>query len=221
MNAAYVQRILFPSPLADVRIAPSRSVPGAPVAPGRHDATSGPAAARGEGGAGRAAGADQAVLVACESVNRLLRQLNEQLQALEQQRSQSLEELQRVAIDLAMFATSQILQREVQANEFPIEKLVQMALERLGVHQPLVFRLHPQDLRQLQTVLARAEVTWSLPEGVRLLADPAQPRGSCFADAGEFGLLSTLEQQLEDLQRSLREGLEDAQTERRTSGAAD
>ena len=221
MGAAYVQRILFQSPLADVRVASTGGAPIAPAGPGGQDATGSRVATRGEAGASRAAAAEQALLAAFESVNRLLCQLNEQVQELEQQRRESVDELQRVAIDLAMFATSQILQREVQANEFPIEKLVQMAVERLGAHQQLVFRLHPQDLQQLQTVLARAEIAWSLPDGVQLVADPSQARGSCFADTGEFGLLSTLEQQLEDLQRSLKEGLEDAQTERRTSGATD
>lgn len=160
-----------------------------------------------------------------------LQSIQEQLVELEKRRHASLGEFQVAAVELALIATSQILQRTIDRNEFPIERLVGQAIERLEADRGLVIRLHPDDLRQLQAVLATSsksqqtvsESTTLMPdwEGARFEPDATLERGSCWADGGDFGLLSTLERRIEDLRQCFMEGLDDAQVERRAIATED
>lgn len=163
----------------------------------------------------------EAQLLETAAVKEWLVTLDERLVELEQRRSQSLNELQEVAVLLAVEVASQILKRAISQDEFPVVEMVQQSIDRLEAARALVVRLHPLDLRHLQTVLSRTDAGWQLPGHVRLVADTSLSRGDCLADGGDFGLLSTFEQQLADLRQGLQESIQDAQTERRADAAAD
>ncbi|MCA9150274.1 MAG: hypothetical protein KDA92_13280 [Planctomycetales bacterium] len=156
-----------------------------------------------------------------EHVKGLLGDIDERLADLEQRRSQSLVELQQLAIELAIAVSMHVTQGVVDLGQFPIELLVKSAIERLEANRSVVIRLHPVDLVQMQSIVQRTAESWSLPENVKLVADNSLSPGSCLADGGDFGLLSTWEMQLADVHKCLKEGLQDAQTERRTTAAAD
>jgi flagellar biosynthesis/type III secretory pathway protein FliH len=146
-------------------------------------------------------------------------EIQTQLEEMERRRQQSLEELQVLAVELAVEITSQLMRRVVERNEFPIQELVGEAISRLEAAQQISIRLHPLDLKQLQAGNASSEGEW-FPSSVSMLPDPTLERGTCVADGGDFGLLSTWQQQIADMQRMLREGLNDAQVERRGTEAA-
>ena len=149
----------------------------------------------------------------------LLRGIEDQLLDVEARRAQSLHELQQLAVEIAIAVSGHVLQSAIEQELYPIASLVQMAVERLESDRSIIIRIHPADLQQLQAALARSDAEWKLPANVKLVADTSLSRGSCLADGGDFGLLSTWDMQLADVHTSLKEGLQDAQTERRTSVA--
>lgn len=147
--------------------------------------------------------------------------IQDQLVELESRRQQSLGELQELAIELAIEVASHVIRRELARDEYPIATFIGEAIKRLEDSRAVTVRLHPLDLKQVEALREQAAGQGVVPPNVRLVADPSMTRGSCIADGDDFGLLTTWEQQLADVQRLLREGLEDAQVERRGNETAD
>lgn len=205
MQATCIRRVRLLAPLSGVRIAspvePSGSLaPGPPGGPTSDPPEASPATCEAE---------------LAELLERLIRSLEE----LDQRRRQNLQEMQQVAVELSLLVASHILQQQLSQDTFPIEPLVMEAIERLAPHEPIEVRLHPQDLQMMERQMADRLPAGKL-EQVRLLADPSLARGSCLANAAEFGLLSSLEQRMANVRQLLLEGLEDAEIERRQTGAA-
>lgn len=219
MDATSVRHLRLSAPLSGVRVLPLPDPGGAlplrlhaaPQAGTLSPLVPQPAAPEESGSAD--VSADQAV------VNELLEEMLRVLEELEHRRRRNLQELQQAAVELAMLVTAQILQQQLEKDAFPIERLVEEALQRLAPYQPIEVRLHPQDLQILEKRLANRQPP-SKFEHVRWCPDASLARGSCLADVAEFGLLSTLEQRLTDVRHCLLEGLEDAETERRQTGTS-
>ncbi|MFV0443791.1 MAG: FliH/SctL family protein [Planctomycetaceae bacterium] len=140
----------------------------------------------------------------------LLESLHDVIQNFEERRQQSLSDLQRAAIELAIAATSHILGRVVEQNEFPIGELVDRAIAQVGTSSVCRVALHPDDLPLIQSraELASTELDW--------IADATLPRGSCRAERdGGDGVLVELGQYLADIRYHWIEDLDDAPLERR------
>jgi hypothetical protein len=141
--------------------------------------------------------------------------IQEQLVEIEGRRQQTLDELQQLSIELAIEVASHVIRREIERDEFPIAHVVSEAIKRMEDCRTVTVRLHPLDLKQIESLHEKAAEQGIAAPQLRLVADPSLTRGTCVADGGDFGLLTTWEQQLSDVQRLLREGLDDAQVERR------
>jgi hypothetical protein len=153
-------------------------------------------------------------------IEALLQGLQTQLDELEARRSQSIRELQLVAVELAAAAAGQLLQQVITARDFPIERIVQAAIDRVGLVRPIAIRLHPDDVQLLQERLP-ALPDWKLEEECRLQPDPALRPGDCRADLPDgTSLLREAAAQLEEFRDVWLEELTDAQVERRSHATA-
>jgi flagellar biosynthesis/type III secretory pathway protein FliH len=137
----------------------------------------------------------------------------ETLQDLDESRRNSLREMQDVACELAILVATYVIQKQIEKEDFPIEKLVAQAIDRLESDDPLTMHLHSDDLVSLNHLWESTDQ--SRPENVRFVADDSLSRGSCFAESKDYGLLSTLDARLAEIRQALLEGIDDAQTERR------
>jgi flagellar biosynthesis/type III secretory pathway protein FliH len=146
-----------------------------------------------------------------------LRHVLEAVEELGEQRRQSLEELQQVAVELSIAAARWLLGVAIDAEMFAVDDLVRQAVERLDVDTGITVRLHPDDLLLLKSLLSEVEESPVL--AAEFKADSALPRGCCRVDAGRQTLLSDMESRLEDIRRLWLESLDVSQIERRRNGA--
>ncbi len=151
-----------------------------------------------------------------ENMNRLLEAIVESIGELESRRSKSLSELQQAAVEIAVIVANNIVRRAISADNYGVVDLVNEVISRLGAEKTVTIYLHPNDHRLFEEQLKKEEKTLhEVAARIQVNADPNLQPGECYADAGDFGLLSTIEQQLTDIRQMLLEGLEDAEAERR------
>lgn len=143
----------------------------------------------------------------------LLSELTSGIEALNDARAKNVEELREIAIELSVAIASHVVREKLDADEMDISSLVAAAIEKLIPCESIQVRLHPQDLNAVQAVL-----TDGYKGSVGLLdfqADPEMPRGSCFVSGDGHGLVSTLDDRLENIRETLLQGIEHARIERR------
>jgi len=126
-----------------------------------------------------------------------------------------LEEMQRVAVELAVAVASHVMYERLESGEFPIEELVRAAVKRLEPRQAVTVRLHPADLTLLERRTADEPLFALDTEDLRLVADPSLSRGDCRADTGDVAVLANLEEHLGEIKRDLLHALPEAEVERR------
>jgi hypothetical protein len=186
-------RIPLTAPIGQVRLkhaaAPAAAAPSLPTAAPREE--------------------DEAAL------QRLTESLLELLTEHEARRRQSLQELQHVAVELAIVAASQIVAQAIDAGVFAVESLVAEAVATLGRSERIVVALHPLDLALLHERIAGRAPDWPV-DAVSFRPDPALGRGNCRADAEEgLALISDVGARLSDMRRHWLEGIDESQVERR------
>ena len=147
--------------------------------------------------------------------NQLLHSINDALREIEQRRSQSLYELQVAAVEIGMMATSVIVADAISKDQFPIEKVIERAIEKVEADATATIRLNPTDLQQFKTVDKETADSVMKGKTVQFKPDPRLQRGTCQIDLGDFGLLSSIDREIADLQRELLKGIDNARTERR------
>ncbi len=126
-----------------------------------------------------------------------------------------LEEMQRVAVELALAVARQLLFDRLEAGAFPVEQMVRAAVQRLEPRQAVTIYLNPEDLTLLERRTADEPLFALDTEELRLIGDPTLARGGCRAESGEMGVLSNLEDHLADIRRDLLQALPAAEVERR------
>ncbi|MER3416545.1 MAG: hypothetical protein C4297_10085 [Gemmataceae bacterium] len=146
----------------------------------------------------------------------LLQSLGDRLAQLESQQRQRLEEMQQLAIELAVAVAARVLQDRAEAGQLPLVPMIQAAIERLGVRQGIVIRLHPLDCELLQKTDAMQHLG-----KCQLQADAQLRRGDCVVLSGELSVAGLLHHQLDALREHLRGVLLDAEIERRKAQAGD
>ncbi len=152
---------------------------------------------------------------ALENATELLESVVEAIEELEARRSQSLAELQQAAVEIAVIVAANIVRRAISAHDYDVAGVVQEVISRLGAEKPVTVYLHPQDQQLFESLWSQEGTSREVAARIQIEADSKLQQGDCYADAGDFGLLSTVEQQLGDLREMLLEGLEDAEVERR------
>jgi hypothetical protein len=159
---------------------------------------------------------DPAILQERQFVEAALANLERLGADLRAQQSQRLQDMQQVAVELALAVASHLVQKQLAQNEFPIEQLVARVAERLEPQQPATLFLNPDDLNLLEARGGEAghDFLKANPD-IRLLGDASLARGDCRAETGDLTIASRLDEQLNDLRAGLLETLPEAQVERR------
>ena len=168
----------------------------------------------------------EALVEEAEQVERGAREEREQLESvlanltdvardLRAQQRTRLEEMQRVAVELAVAVASHVLYERLDAGDYPVEALVRRAVKRLEANEAVTVRLHPDDLALLERRLGEGALFALDGDEVRLTADPALGRGDCRAETGDISVVSHLEEHLEEIRRELLRSLPEAEVERR------
>lgn len=156
-----------------------------------------------------------------EQVQQVLGSMIAAVRQLDEWQRESLDELQQVAVELALAIASRIVHKKLEADEFAVEELVREVGARLGTGKPLTVRLHPDDLALLGRRLGANQPLLPDNADVQLIPDPTLGRGDCLAEAGGVGLLARPKLQLAELREQLLGSLTDAQTERRKAVQGD
>ncbi len=141
--------------------------------------------------------------------------IQEALNEMEARRAQSLEELQQIAIELAVMAAEHMTHRKIQAGDFGLDALVQTAVQQLGMNEAASLQLHPDDLDLLKQQMADLDTTFQ-PRQIQTAANAGLDRGTVRL-VGESGriVMSTVTSRLSEIKHVWMENLDDAQTERR------
>jgi flagellar biosynthesis/type III secretory pathway protein FliH len=126
-----------------------------------------------------------------------------------------LEEMQRVAVELAVAVASHLLYERIESGDYAIEEFVREAVGRLEPRQAVTVRLHPDDLALLERRTAEEPLFALDTEDLRLVADGSLSRGDCRADTGDVAVMSSLEDYLAEVRRELLRALPETEVERR------
>jgi flagellar biosynthesis/type III secretory pathway protein FliH len=156
-----------------------------------------------------------------EALRRLLLQLSDVAEELQAQQKRRLEEMQQVAVELAVAIASRLVHERLQSGDFAVESLVQQAVQRLETNQPVTVYLNPDDLALLERHGARPDAPLAGEAPLRLLADSALGRGDCRAEVGDVQVLTQVREQLGEIRRHLLEALPDATMDRRRQVSPD
>lgn len=141
--------------------------------------------------------------------------IQEALNEMEARRGQSLEELQQIAVELAVMAAEHMTNRKIQSEDFGLDALVQTAVQQLGMNEAAALQLHPDDLDLLKRQMADLNTAFN-PRRIQITANPGLDRGTVRL-VGESGriVMSTVASRLSEIKHVWMENLDDAQTERR------
>ncbi len=126
-----------------------------------------------------------------------------------------LDEMQRVAVELAVAVASHVLYERLESGAFPIEELVRAAVKRLDPRQAVTVRLHPDDLALLERRTSEEPLFALDTEELRLVGDATLSRGDCRAETGDVAVLANLGEFLAEVRRDLLQALPEAEVERR------
>ena len=149
------------------------------------------------------------------ALNELLLEAGQRVTESLDRNRHSLQELQELAIKLAVAIAGRVLREKISTGDFPFENLIQDVLARLAHEGRVTVHLNPKDEAMLRERLAGKQARW--PREIEFVGDPSLERGSCRADSEQFGIIAKLEWQLSEIQQTLLQSLEDAQIERRTT----
>jgi flagellar biosynthesis/type III secretory pathway protein FliH len=141
-----------------------------------------------------------------EEIERVLNGIGELAGSLRAQQQDYLEQMRRLAVELAVAIASRLVHDQIQTGDYPVETMVRRIVARLETPQPVAVHLHPDDLALLQRRLGENPL-FPKETQVHLVADASLGRGSVRAQAGDLSILGDLEEQLTDIRRCLMETL--------------
>ena len=159
--------------------------------------------------------AEQAAREQRERLESVLGRLSDVARDLHASQRGRLDEMQRVAVELAVAVASHVLYERLESGTFPIEELVRAAVKRLEPRQAVTVRLHPDDLALLERRTSEEPLFALDTEELRLAADPSLARGDCRAETGDVAVLANLAEHLAEVRRDLLQALPEAEVERR------
>ena len=139
-----------------------------------------------------------------QQTNVLLQNVYEALNELETRRAQSMDELQLVAVEMAVAIAARFLGESTDGEA--IKAMVDDAVARLGAHDKITIHLHPEDLIELQKAAERSppESAATKPEFV---ADTHIARGDCEVTGLDFRYVTRMQLVLDEIRVGLLESL--------------
>ena len=152
-----------------------------------------------------------------EAIVEVLRQINYEINELETRRKASLNELQMVALELAIALAEKIVHQKIEQGEFGFENILLESIQRLDQPAKVTVWSNDQDVALIRNAINDSAVAADLH--IEFKSDSRLNRGDCRIETGETGLISTIDWQMDQLRKALLEGLSDAQTERRQTEA--
>ncbi len=155
-----------------------------------------------------------------ERVERVLGSLAEVARDLRAQQRSRLEEMQQVAVEIALAVAGSVVYERIEAGDYAVEELVRRAVQRLDSREAVTVHLHPDDLALLERRLGEGPRITLDGDDVRLAADASLARGDCRAETGDGSVLTHLEEHLAEIRKDLLRSLPEAEVERR-KGVAD
>ena len=145
----------------------------------------------------------------------LLEKISQQLEVIDARRTQLLDELRQVAIELAVSAASHLAFCAIQADQFGIEDLIATAIGQIDQSLETTIVLHPDDSALLHKRSHDAVEKWS-DQRASLITDDSLARGACdIRQPGSGHLVTDIGTRLSEIRRHWMEELDDTQVERR------
>ena len=141
-----------------------------------------------------------------EAMHSAWKTLEMRIREVTEQNRLQLAELSQAAIEMAVLMAEKMVGQQIASGTYAVDQIVNEAVERMSAEERLTVRLHPEDLRLLETILG--DVTpGDSQQHVTLRADASLVRGDCLVEAANHGLLSSVSKQLADMRSSLLESL--------------
>jgi hypothetical protein len=146
-----------------------------------------------------------------ERIESVLREVRAGVANLRTDRDGRLQELQRVAVELALTIATRVLHERVEAEDFPIDAKIRDMIVQLGDDVPVAVRLNPADLELLKSRLGDQPLTDDRDDP-RFIADAAPTRGSCQVEGRESMLMSDVSRELQEIRDELLRSLGNARS---------
>ena len=149
------------------------------------------------------------ILADRERIEDVLGNVRAAVQSLRAEQAARIQELRRVAVELATTIASRLLHERIESGDLPIEAKVRDMIDQLGDDEPVVIRLNPADLELLNDRLGDIPLTADRANP-RFVADSNLGRGDCHVDGRESMLVSDVARELEEIRDELLRSLKNA-----------
>lgn len=138
-----------------------------------------------------------------EQLAALVETIRSEFQALQARSQNTVADLQRTAVEVAILIAAKLLHNEEIASRVEIEETAQRLIEKLNLDNQITLHLHPDDLNAIKATTCKELQS----DNVNLVPDSGLRPGDCRADDGENGLIASLDLQLAELRHQLLENI--------------
>jgi flagellar biosynthesis/type III secretory pathway protein FliH len=121
----------------------------------------------------------------------LLGKVTHELKQMRLAAEERLHQWQIASVELATALATELLYREVQANEFQVEQTIRTIVDELGEESPATIYLNPADLRAMQQRLGDQPLFPDLENPPTLIPTEAIARGDCKVQGRSGGELAS------------------------------
>lgn len=146
-----------------------------------------------------------------DRIEAVLAEVRGDIASLRKERAAKIEDLQRVAIELALTISSRLLHERVSTGDLAIDAKVRDMIAQLGEDTVVSVRLNPADLDLLKERLDGKPLS-SGQDDPRFTPDPTLNRGACQVDGREAMLLSDVARELQEIRDDLLGSLNNARS---------
>ncbi len=144
-----------------------------------------------------------------ERIEDVLGNVRAAVESIRGEQAARVQELQRVAVELALTIASRLLHERVESGDLAVEAKVRDMLSQLGADEPVTIRLNPADLALLTERLDGKPLSDDRADP-RFVADPNLGRGDCQVDGRDGMLVSDVARELEEIRDELLRSLKNA-----------
>jgi len=138
----------------------------------------------------------------------LLQKVSHAVDVLRLQSDRLAEQARSDALEIGFLVARRILETELTTSPETLFALVRGALKRAGESRKVTVRLHPEDARSVEAVIASRELAAGAAF-VEVAADAALERGDCFVETNFGTVDGRLATRLEELRRAARAAVEE------------
>lgn len=146
-----------------------------------------------------------------DRIEAVLAEVRGDVASLRKERAAKIEDLQRVAIELALTIASRLLHERVSTGDMAMDAKVRDMIAQLGEDVVVSVRLNPDDLELLKTRLAGKPLSADRDDP-RYIPDATLNRGACQVDGRDSMLLSDVARELQDIRDDLLGSLNNARS---------